>query len=75
MTARFVFRVTNVVDAAPDPIASKAITTSLQNAYTDDIVGAYVTWLENDFGVTLNQQAITQVFGGAPANTGNTGDY
>ena len=25
--------------------------------------------------VTLNQQALTQVFGGAPANTGNTGDY
>ncbi len=75
VTARFVFRVTDVVDATLDPIASKAIATSLQNSYTDDIVGAYVTRLENDFGVTLNQQALTQVFGGAPANTGNTGDY
>ena len=75
VTARFVFRVTDVVDAALDPIASKAIATSLQNSYTDDIIGAYVTRLENDFGVTLNQQALTQVFGGAPANTGNTGDY
>jgi peptidyl-prolyl cis-trans isomerase D len=75
VTARFVFRVTDVVDATLDPIASKAIATSLQNSYTDDIIGAYVTRLENDFGVTLNQQALTQVFGGAPANTGNTGDY
>jgi len=75
VTLRFVFRVTDVVDATLDPIASKAIATSLQNSYTDDIIGAYVTRLENDFGVTLNQQALTQVFGGAPANTGNTGDY
>jgi len=75
VTARFVFRVTDVVDATLDPIASKAIATSLQNSYTDDIIGAYVTRLENDFGVTLNQQALTQVFGGAPANSGNTGDY
>jgi peptidyl-prolyl cis-trans isomerase D len=75
VTARFVFRVTDIVDPTLDPIASKAITASLQNSYTDDIVGAYVTRLESDFGVTLNQQAITQVFGGAPANTGNTGDY
>jgi peptidyl-prolyl cis-trans isomerase D len=74
VTARFVFRVTDVVDAAPDPIASKAITTSLQNAYTDDIVGAYVTRLENDFGVTLNQQALTQVFGGLPANSSAPND-
>ena len=74
VTARFVFRVTDVVDATLDPIASKAIATSLQNSYTDDIIGAYVTRLENDFGVTLNQQALTQVFGGAPANTGNTGN-
>ncbi|HSP49402.1 MAG TPA: SurA N-terminal domain-containing protein [Pseudolabrys sp.] len=75
VTAHFVFQVTDIVDPTLDPIASKTITTSLQNSYTDDIVGAYVTRLESDFGVTLNQQALTQVFGGAPANTGNTGDY
>lgn len=73
--ARFVFRVTDVVDPPLDPVASKAIATSLLNSYTDDIVGAYVTQLESDFGVTLNQQALNQVVGGAPANSGNTGDY
>ena len=74
-TARFVFRVTDVVDPPLDPVASKAIATSLLNSYTDDIVGAYVTQLESDFGVTLNQQALNQVIGGAPASSGNTGDY
>ena len=69
------FRVTDVVEPPLDPIASKAIAASLQNSYADDIVGAYVTRLENDFGVTLNQQALNQVFGGGPANTGSPGDY
>ncbi len=63
-TARFVFRVTDVVEPMLDPTANKAIATSLQNSYADDIVGAYVTRLENDFGVTLNQQALNQVIGG-----------
>ena len=69
------FRVTDIVDPTLDPIASKAIATSLQSSYTDDIVGAYVMRLERDFGVTLNQQALTQVFGSAPANTSNPGDF
>jgi len=63
-TARFVFRVTDVVEPMLDPAASKAIASSLQNSYADDIVGAYVTRLENDFGVTFNQQALDQVIGG-----------
>ena len=74
-TARFVFRVTDVVDPTLDPVASKAISTSLLNSYTDDIVGAYVTRLESDFGVTLNQQALNQVIGGLPANSSAPNDY
>jgi len=74
-TARFVFRVTDVVDPALDPVASKTISTSLLNSYTDDIVGAYVTRLESEFGVTLNQQALNQVFGGLPANSSAPNDY
>ncbi len=71
-TARFVFRVTDVADQPLDPIASKQIATALQTSYSDDIVGAYVTQLENDFGVTLNQHALNQVIGGGPASNGNT---
>ncbi len=64
-TTRFVFRVTDVVDPPLDPIARKQITTALQNSDADDVVSAYVTRLESDFGVTLNQQALNQVIGGA----------
>jgi len=64
VTARFLFRVTDIVDPTLDPIANKTIATTLQNSYNDDLVGAYVTRLENDFGVTINQQALNQVIGG-----------
>ena len=63
-TTRYVFEVTNVTDPPLDPIATKQLTTALQNSYSDDLVGAYVTRLESDFGVTMNQQAIDQVIGG-----------
>jgi peptidyl-prolyl cis-trans isomerase D len=66
-TARFVFDVTAVTDPKLDPASAgyKQVSTTLQNAYADDLVGAYVTKLESDFGVTINQQALTQVIGGA----------
>jgi peptidyl-prolyl cis-trans isomerase D len=73
-TARFVFVVSDVVDPPLDPVASKTLQTSLQNSFNDDIIGAYVTRLESDFGVTLNQQALNQVFGGLPANSSVPGD-
>lgn len=66
-STRFVFRVTEVSDPKLDPASAgaKQISTTLQSSYADDIIGAYVTRLENEFGVTLNQQAIIQVIGGA----------
>jgi peptidyl-prolyl cis-trans isomerase D len=74
-TTRFVFRVTGVVEPTLDPITRKAIAKALQSSYSDDIVSAYVTRLENDFGVTLNQQALNQVIGGGSPNTSAPGDY
>lgn len=64
-TQRFVFRVTNVIDPPADEATSKQLTTALQNSYADDLTGAYITRLENDFGVSFNQQAINQVTGAA----------
>jgi peptidyl-prolyl cis-trans isomerase D len=66
-TGRFVFDVTEVTDSKLDTASAgyKQVTTSLQNAYADDLVGAYVTKLESDFGVTINQQALIQIIGGA----------
>lgn len=62
---RFVFRVTNVIDPPADEATSKQLTTALQSSYADDLTGAYITRLENDFGVSFNQQAINQVTGAA----------
>jgi peptidyl-prolyl cis-trans isomerase D len=65
-TTRFVLRVTTVSDPKLDAASAtaKQITTTLQSSYADDIIGAYVTKLESDFGVTVNQQALTQIIGG-----------
>jgi peptidyl-prolyl cis-trans isomerase D len=65
-TERFVFRVTDIIDPpfeAGTP-QGQAITTTLQNSYTDDLVGEYIGRLENDFGVTVNPAALNQVTGG-----------
>jgi peptidyl-prolyl cis-trans isomerase D len=65
-TERFVFRVTDVVDPPFEAGTQQgqAITTTLQNSYTDDLLGEYVARLENDFGVSVNPSALNQVIGG-----------
>jgi peptidyl-prolyl cis-trans isomerase D len=63
-TTRFVFHVTGVTEPALDPIGGKQLTAALQSAYSDELVGAYVTQLEAELGVTINQQAVNQVIGG-----------
>jgi peptidyl-prolyl cis-trans isomerase D len=65
-TERFVFRVTDVVDPpfeAGTP-QGQAISSTLQNSYTDDLVSEFIARLENDFGVTVNPSALNQVVGG-----------
>jgi peptidyl-prolyl cis-trans isomerase D len=65
-TERYVFRVTGVAEAKLDPASpqAKAIASSLQSSYGDDITTEYIAWLEEQFGVDVNQAAINQVFGG-----------
>jgi peptidyl-prolyl cis-trans isomerase D len=74
-TQHFVFRVTDVVDPPLDPITSKQLTSSVQSAYSDDLVGSYIARLQTELGVTFNQQAIDQIFGGGVPNTNVPGDY
>jgi peptidyl-prolyl cis-trans isomerase D len=66
-TERYVFRVTDVTDPKLDPGSAegKAIATSLENSYADDITGEYIAQLERDFGVDVNQSLVDQVVGGA----------
>jgi peptidyl-prolyl cis-trans isomerase D len=65
-TERLVFQVTDVADPALDANSQqgKAIANVLQNSYTDDVIAEYITRLENEFGVTVNQSALNQVVGG-----------
>jgi len=63
-TTRFVFEVTAVNEPPLNPLAGKQLTDVLQSSYSDDMVGAYVTQLETDLGVSFNQQAVNQVIGG-----------
>jgi peptidyl-prolyl cis-trans isomerase D len=65
-TERYVYRVTAVEEPKLDANASniKALAGTLQNAYSDDIIAEYVTQLENDIGVSINQTAFNQVVGG-----------
>ena len=75
--SRMVFRVTDVTDPKLDTNSpdAKKLDASLQNSYADDIIGEYLARLESDYGVTINQQALSQAIGGGPANNGNTGDF
>jgi peptidyl-prolyl cis-trans isomerase D len=68
-TQRFVFRVIDVIDPPLDAASAEAkqLSTTLQTSYADDIIGEYIGKLEADMGVKINQQALGQVVGGAPA--------
>jgi peptidyl-prolyl cis-trans isomerase D len=68
-TTRYVFVVTDVTDPPYDANLpqAKQVAAQLQNSYADDIVGEYLARLETDIGVSINQTALNQVVGGAPA--------
>ncbi len=65
-TERYVFRVTGVTDPKLDPASpqGKAIASALQNSYSDDLTAEYITRLESQFGIDVNQAAVNQVIGG-----------
>lgn len=63
---RYLFRVTDVSVPPIDPqgASPEQLKANLQNSYADDIVGQYIARVENDVGVSINQQAVNQVVGG-----------
>jgi peptidyl-prolyl cis-trans isomerase D len=69
-TEQAVFRVTEITEPKLDPASEqgKKIAAALQSSYADDIIGAYLGKLENDFGVTLNQAAVNQIIGAGSNN-------
>lgn len=66
-TDRVVFAVTDIIDpqfnaASPE---GKELVDNLTRSYSEDLVGEYVSRLEADYGVNINQQALNQVTGAA----------
>lgn len=67
---RYIFRVTEVSVPPIDPQGASPdqLKANLQASYADDIIGQYLARLENDLGVSINQQAVNQVVGGQANN-------
>jgi peptidyl-prolyl cis-trans isomerase D len=65
-TQRYLFRVTGIIDAAFDFASpqGKAIMSTLQSSYSDDLTSEYIARLETQFGVDVNQTAVNQIIGG-----------
>ena len=65
LTERYVFRATGVEEPKLNAAsaAGKAIATTLQNSYTDDISTQYLAHLERTIGININQPAIDQIVG------------
>jgi peptidyl-prolyl cis-trans isomerase D len=63
---RYVFRVTEVTDPKLDPATpeAKRVDDTLRQSFSEDLLTSYITRLENDIGVTINQAALEQVVGG-----------
>jgi len=61
-----VFRVTDIVVPALDAASAdyKRMVETLNRSLSDDLLGEYVSRLESEVGVTINQSALNQVLGG-----------
>ncbi|MBV9346726.1 MAG: SurA N-terminal domain-containing protein [Pseudolabrys sp.] len=66
-TERAVFVVTDITEPKLDAASGdgKEIADTLRRGYTEDLIGEYVARLETEYGVSINQQALNQVVGGA----------
>jgi peptidyl-prolyl cis-trans isomerase D len=62
---RVVFTVTDVTAPEADAEQMKQVDTALQGAYSEDLVNQYVSRLQKDLGVRINEQALNQVTGAA----------
>jgi peptidyl-prolyl cis-trans isomerase D len=63
---RLVFVVTDVVDPKLDAQSSEAkqLAETLGRGYSEDMIAEYVSKLENELGVQINQSALQQIVGG-----------
>ena len=64
------FVVTNVTVPQFDPASpdAKRISDALRDGMANDLYSQYVARVETDLGVSVNQGALSQALGAAPAN-------
>jgi len=69
-TSRVVFSVTDVTLPSSDAQAGDVtrIEETLRRALADDLVNQYVTRLEKEVGVSINQNVLNQIAGGTQSN-------
>lgn len=67
---RIVFHVTEIKVPELDPEAAetKRVDEALRQRTAEDLIAQYVTRLQNDAGVSINQKALSQVAGGSSQN-------
>ena len=66
----YLFNVTKVTEPTFEPKmpAARTVAEQLENAYADDVIGAYIARLQDEMGVSINQSALNQVIGGEPGS-------
>ncbi len=64
-TDRIVYRVTDIVAPSFDSASPEGtrLTEALQRAFAEDLLAQYMVRLQNDIGITINQNALNQVTG------------
>jgi peptidyl-prolyl cis-trans isomerase D len=73
---QIVFRVTDIVTPKTDlkSAEAKGIADGLNRSLSDDVFSQYISQVEHEIGVTINNTAVKQVVTGTSANQGNPGD-
>jgi peptidyl-prolyl cis-trans isomerase D len=64
-TDRIVYRVTDIVAPSFDSASPEGtrLTEALQRAFAEDLLAQYMVRLQNDIGITVNQNALNQITG------------
>ena len=66
-----IFRVTDVKAPSLDPnsAGAKQVEQTVKQQLSDDVIGQYVGWLENELGTTVNPAVLTQAMGNSSGNS------
>jgi peptidyl-prolyl cis-trans isomerase D len=69
-TERLVFRVTEIKEPAFDAASpdGQKLVESLRRSLSDDIFGQYISRLQSELGMTINEDALRRAVGGADTN-------